>query len=119
VVEDDVRAQLSEGVVIVLMYHHDCPTCADMVPKYSTYYKDMTEQGNDTFKIAFLAIPPYAETGPVPADTTCILGKLTDQKNWQVMSPYVVALLNGELIKTWKEGTAPEPDKIYDEVFGQ
>ncbi len=122
VVEDDVRAQISEGMAVVLMYHHDCPTCADVVPAYSKYYAQMVEQGNDAFKIAFLAVPPYAETGPVPDDTTCILGKMTDTEKWEVMSPYVVFLLNGELIKSWKQGTAPDADKILDEideVFGQ
>ena len=118
VVEDDVRAQLSKGMAVILMYHHDCPTCADVVPAYSAYYKEMAEQGNDAFKIAFLAVPPYAETGPVPADTTCILGTLTDAEKWELMSPYVVVLLEGELMKTWEQGTAPEPDKILDEVFG-
>ncbi len=119
VVEDDVRAQLSEGMAVVLMYHHDCPTCAEVVPAYSAYYKEMNEQGSDAFKIAFLAVPPYAQTGPVPADTTCILGKLTEAEKWELMSPYVVVLLEGELMKTWPQGTAPDADKILDEVFGQ
>jgi hypothetical protein len=35
------------------------------------------------------------------------------------MSPYVVALLDGELIKTWEQGTAPEPEMILEEVFGE
>lgn len=119
VVEDDVREQLSEGMAVVLMYHHDCPTCAETVPAYSRYYAEMAEQGNDAFKIAFLAIPPYDETGPVPEETTCILGTMTDAEKWEVMSPYVVVLLDGELMKTWKQGTAPEPEKILDEVFEQ
>ena len=119
VVEDDVRQQLTSGLVVVLMYHHDCEVCAVMVPQYSTYYGEMLEQGNDAFKMAFLAIPPYGETGPVPEDTACILGKLTDTKNWEVTSPYVVVLLDGQVMKTWPQGTAPEPSKILDEVFGQ
>ena len=119
VVEDDVREQLSTGMAVVLMYHHDCPTCAEVVPAYSAYYKEMVEQGNDAFKIAFLAVPPYAEAGPVPDDTTCITGTLTDEQKWEVMSPYVVVLLDGELIKTFKQGTAPEAENILDEVFGQ
>ena len=76
----------------------------------------MKEQGVDTFKIAFLAVPPYGETGPVPEDTGCILGKLTDEKAWMVMSPYVVLLYNGEVLKTWEPGTAPDPESILDEL---
>ena len=119
VVEDDVRQQISEGLAVVLMYHHNCPTCADMVPRYSAYYKGMTEQGNDVFKIAFLAIPPYSDEGPVPEDTICLLGKLSDKQHWQIMSPYVVVLLNGEKIKEWPEGTAPDPEDIVEEALEQ
>jgi hypothetical protein len=32
------------------------------------------------------------------------------------MSPYVVALLDGELMKQWDQGTAPEPENILGEV---
>lgn len=26
--------------------------------------------------------------------------------------------LAGELVKTWEQGTAPEPENILDEIFG-
>jgi hypothetical protein len=117
VVEEDVRSTIAEGLTVVLLYHHDCPVCADMVPKYSDYYRQMTEQGNIEFKIAFLAVPPLAESGPVPADTSCIKGKMTDAQSWQIMSPYVVALLDGQLVKTWDQGTAPEPETLLDQIF--
>lgn len=116
VVEDGVRQQLTRGLVVVLMYHHDCSDCAVMVPKYDAYYNEMLQQDNDAFKIAFLAIPPYGQTGPVPDDTACIHGKLTDQRLWEVTSPYVVVLLDGEVMKTWPQGTAPEPENILDEL---
>jgi len=117
VVEENLRSQMAQGLTVVLMYHHDCPTCAEMAPKYSDYCRQMSEQGNEEFKIVFLAVPPYAETGPIPADTTCLKGTLTDQQNWQIMSPYVVALLDGQLVKTWEQGTAPEPENIIDEIM--
>ena len=117
VAEDDVRDEITQGLVVVFMYHHDCPTCAEMSPKYSDYYNGMTEQGNEAFKFVFLAIPPYGEEVPVPDDTTCINGKLSDKQKWELMSPYVVALLDGELVKTWEQGTAPEPDEILEEIF--
>lgn len=117
VVEEDLRSQMTQGLTVVLMYHHDCPVCAEMVPKYNEYCRQMSEQGNEEFKIVFLAVPPYGENGPIPADTVCLTGKLTDQQNWQIMSPYVVALLDGQLVKTWKQGTAPEPENIIDEIM--
>ncbi|MEN8128112.1 MAG: hypothetical protein ABFR90_09955, partial [Planctomycetota bacterium] len=97
VVEDEVREQLTEGLVVVMIHRHDCPTCEEMAPRYSEYYAEMADQGVDEFKIAFLAVPPYHEDeDTVPDDTPCILGKLTDEKKWGLMSPLVVALLDGE-----------------------
>jgi hypothetical protein len=115
----DIADQLKDGMVVVLMYHHDCPTCATMVPKYDQYFRKMKESGDNSMKIAFLAVPPYSEKGPVPADTVCLRGKLIEKgdQKFAITSPYVVALIDGQLIKTWKQGTAPEPDKIMDELF--
>jgi thiol-disulfide isomerase/thioredoxin len=113
----DSADQLKEGMVVVLMYHHDCPTCAKIVPLYDEYYRKMEKLGDTSMKFAFIAIPPYSDKGPVPANTVCLKGKLSDAKKWEIMSPYVVALIDGQLIKTWKQGTAPEPDKIMDELF--
>ncbi len=118
VIEDDVRQQISEGLVVVMMHRYDCPTCEEMAPAYSEYYREMADQGIDQFKIAFLSIPPYGEEDHVPDDTTCIVGNLTDEKKWGLMSPLVVALLDGELQKTWEPGTAPEPEEILNEIFG-
>jgi len=79
----------------------------------------MKASGDDSMKFAFVAIPPYSEKGPVPADTVCLRGKLSDSQKWAITSPYVVVLIDGQLVKTWKQGTAPEPDKIMDEIFAQ
>lgn len=115
----DIADQLKEGVVVILMYHYDCPTCAAMVPLYDEYCRKMKEVGDDSMKFAFVAAPPYSDNGPVPENTICLRGKLVekDGQKFAIMSPYVVALIDGELVKTWKQGTAPEPDKIMDEIF--
>jgi hypothetical protein len=117
----DIAEQLKDGIVIAYMYHYDCSICAESVPKYDAYSKEMAEMGADEFKIAFLAIPPHSKdgAGPVPADTLCLHGKLTDQRNWAITSPFVVALIDGSVVKTWEEGTSPEPNTILDEIFGQ
>lgn len=115
----DIADQLKEGVVVVLMYHHDCPTCATIVPKYDEYARRMKELEDDSMKFAFVAIPPYSDKGPVPADTLCLKGKLADTEKWAITSPYVAALLDGQLVKTWKQGTAPEPNAILDEIFAE
>lgn len=115
----DIADQLKQGIVVILMYHHDCPVCATMVPKYDQYYRKMQSQNDDSMKIAFVAIPPYGEKGPVPADTACLHGKLRprqDGKLWAITSPYVIALIDGQQIKSWKEGSAPFPEMLFDDI---
>jgi hypothetical protein len=76
----------------------------------------MLQQEDQPFQIAFVAIPPYHE-GPVPPDTPCLQGRLSDKEKWAIMSPYVVALLDGGFLKDWPQGTAPMPQNILDEIF--
>jgi len=115
----DIADQLRQGIVVMLMYHHDCPVCATMVPKYDQYYRTMRQQNDSSMTFAFVAIPPYNEKGSVPADTPCLQGKLNerpDGKLWAITSPYVVALIDGQQIKSWQEGTAPSPETLFDEI---
>ncbi|MHC5164754.1 MAG: hypothetical protein ACYSOI_05285 [Planctomycetota bacterium] len=119
VVEDDVREQISEGLVVVMMHRFNCEVCEEMAPRYSEYYQQLVDQNIAEFKIAFLAVPPYGDEDHIPEDTACINGNLTDEKDWLVMSPLVVALLDGELMKTWEQGTAPAPENLLEEVFGE
>jgi len=109
---------MKEGIVVAYMYHHDCPVCAESIPKYEAYNKEM---GDEAFRVAYIAIPPYGEagSGPVPADTVCLHGKLTDQQKWAISSPLVVALLDGAVVKTGPQGGAPDPGHILDEIFGK
>lgn len=113
----DIADQLKTGIAVILMYHHDCPTCAQMVPLYDQYARQMARQGEQNLTIAFIAIPPYSENGPVPDDTPCLKGHLSDREKWAIMSPYVVALIDGDFVKDWPQGTAPEPQTILDEIF--
>ncbi len=113
----DIADQLKSGIAVILMYHHDCPTCAQMVPLYDEYAKKMARQGETLMTIAFVAVPPYGQSGPVPEDTPCLKGRLSDKQKWAIMSPYVVALVDGGFVKDWPQGTAPQPETLLDEIF--
>lgn len=114
----DIAEQLKEGLVVVYLYHYDCSTCAASVPKYEAYSKELAAIGDDAFTIAYIAIPPYGK-GPVPDDTLCLHGKLSDRQKWAISSPLVVALLDGSVVRQWPQGFAPEPNHVLDEIFGQ
>ncbi len=113
----DIAESIQSGLVVVFMYHHDCTICAEMVPKYDAYYRKIQAQGD--VKIAFLAIPPYGQGGPVPADTPCLHDKLVekDGQKFAITSPFLVVLLDGQVIKTCPQGTAPEPETLLDSLF--
>lgn len=115
----DSADSIQSGLVVVFMYHHDCTICAAMVPKYDAYYRKIQAQGD--VKIAFLAIPPYGQSGPVPADTPCLHGRLVekDGQKFAITSPFLVVLLDGQVIKTCPQGTAPEPQMLLDSLFEQ
>jgi hypothetical protein len=115
----DIADQLKTGITVILMYHHDCPTCAQMVPLYDKYAREMAQQGEQGLTIAFVAVPPYGDNGPVPDDTPCLKGRLSDKEKWAIMSPYVVVLIDGGFVKDWPQGTAPDPQSILDEIFQQ
>ena len=117
----DIADQLKDGLVIVFMYHHDCSTCSESVPKYEAYVKKKAEMDAVEFQLAYIAIPPYSTdgSGPVPADTSCPHGKLSDKEKWAITSPLVVALLDGSVVKQWPQGSAPEPEQILDAIFAQ
>ncbi|MCD4831380.1 MAG: hypothetical protein K8R02_06175 [Anaerohalosphaeraceae bacterium] len=113
----NIAETLGSGIWVVLMYHTDCPDCADAVPEYEQFQRSLA--GNDdAIRFAFIGMPPYAEpgTGPVPGDSICTLGRLSDAKKWFVQSPLVVVLLDGRVLGVW-EGNAPNLDEIFEAAF--
>lgn len=107
----DIADKISEGVWIVLMYHWDCPTCREeAVPAYEQMSRMMAGQ----IQIAYIEIPPYGPEGkgPIPEDTPNLVGKLDESKKWMIVSPTVVLLANGEVVKTWQV-EFPMMDEIF------
>lgn len=108
----DIAESLRSGVVVALLYHFDCPGCQEAIPKYEKLNKELS--GNtDAIKFAFVAIPPYGDEklNPVPKDTKCLAGKLISDKKEIMMTPFVVLLQDGAVVKAW-EGKAPDLDEL-------
>lgn len=118
--EIDVAGEISSGIVIVLCYRHDCPNCHEAIPIYNEMALELGVGGQDgDMQMAFIEIPPYgpAEDDPIPADSPCVRGKLSEAEEWLVETPVVVVLQDGEVLKVW-EGVAPGQDEIFEAVFG-
>jgi flagellar hook assembly protein FlgD len=89
----DISEQLKKGNWLVVLYHHDCPSCIEAIPKIEAIAKELS--GNENFlKIAYIAIPPYSGE-IVPKNTLCSTGKLSNSKEWFVTTPVMVLLSNG------------------------
>ena len=109
----DIAHSLRKGIVVALLYHYDCPNCAEAIPQYDKISREM---GSDnTIQFAFIAVPPYGTRGqePVPADTKCLKGRLDASKKWYFQTPLVVLLLDGAVVKSW-EGKAPSLEDILN-----
>lgn len=109
----DVADQLADGIVVVLFYHNSCPDCKRYIPIYEELQNENFENG---IRFAFIEAPVYEDdiASPVPADTVCIVGRLSENpgKKWMINTPLVVLVVDGTAVKAWDEGTAPEFEEI-------
>jgi len=114
----DIAGELKNGIWVVLMYHYDCPDCAEAMPIYDEMYRGI--MGNDdVMRFAFVHLPPFDTNGgigPVPENTVCKLGRINTEKMFYVETPVVVVLLDGSVLGAW-EGEAPEFDTLLDTAF--
>ena len=100
----DIGNQLAKGDWVVLLYHHDCPQCAEAIPVYEQIGRALA--GNENYlQIAIIEMPPY---GPNEECRPCfsVHGYLSNTKEWFVTTPVVALLRNGEVRMAW-ESNAP------------
>jgi thiol-disulfide isomerase/thioredoxin len=110
----DIADSLRLGIVVVLLYHFDCPGCKEAIPQYDKLNKELA--GNDdAIRFAFIAVPPYGDKklNSIPKDTKCLTGKLISDKKEIIMTPFVVLIFNSEVINAW-EGRAPDLDELLN-----
>lgn len=113
----DIADKLNSGLWVVLMYHNNCPDCAEAVPEYEKMRQSLS--GNEgAIRFAFIEMPPYAEPGHglVSPNSVCVRGRLSDVKKWLVETPVVTVILDGGVLGAW-EGYAPNMDEILAAAF--
>jgi hypothetical protein len=91
----DVGGELSHGDWLVVLYHHDCLRCQEVVPEYEARaIAAATDQAAP--RTAFIAVPPYgAPLWRFATDSPCRQGRLNESKNWFVATPVVMRLQDG------------------------
>ncbi len=86
--ERSLRERLVEGEWIVVLFHYDCQNCKEAIPRYEELARRLAAKSTAP-QVALIEIPPYGnrEALPVADDTQCILGRLSDEKEWFVKTP--------------------------------
>jgi len=105
----DIGEKLQKGNWLILLYHHDCPSCAKAIHKYEQISR-LAARREDFPQIAFVEVPPYSPS-PASQNGPCTLGRLSDAKQWFVSTPTVVLLKTGRVVNAW-EARAPDPAEV-------
>jgi len=115
----DIADSLRSNIVVAVLYSTECDSCHDAVALYDRMSRDMGGD-EDSIQFAFIEIPPYGseQDSFIPADTSCLTGRLDSSKDWYIKTPLVVAIQNGSVVEFW-EAESPELDEILDAVFAE
>lgn len=89
----DIGQSLGKGRWTLLFYHHDCPECREVVPKYEQAAQLQAEDGT---QIALIEIPPYGDTWAA-ALPHLVHGRLSEEREWFVQTPVEITLEAGRV----------------------
>ena len=100
--EIDGPAPLRAGKWMVVLYHYDCVDCLKAIPDYRAL-----AAGQSSFRLAFVAMPPFAPVGREPvADSADYLHlRFKTDHEWFATTPVAVTLQDGRVL-TAAEGEA-------------
>lgn len=102
----DIGDELSVGQWLVVLYHHDCTRCRDMVPAYEERALATASDPAEP-RVAFLAVPPHGTPlWRFAPHSSSRQGRLTASKEWFVRTPAVLRLQDGvvqpEPVQPWR-----------------
>ena len=100
----DIAEQLKTGNWLVVLYHHNCPGCAEAIPKIEQMARDL--EGNEDFlQFALIEMPPYAQDNheSTDQDTCCKYGKLDESKEWFVATPTIILFDDSFVRNSWEQ----------------
>ena len=115
----DIGSRLAKGQWIVVLYHHDCPHCQERIPQFEQEARERAERMNIA-KTAMVELPPYAPPGRslLPAGTPCVPGRASDERDWFVATPTLLALIEGTVIEAVVGESRPGPAEAGLAVWG-
>lgn len=84
----------------MVLYCHNCPKCREAIPRYEelAHYSVANPK---VPQVVMIEVPPYGDRDSLPLGphTQCILGRLSDVKDWFVDGPVEVVCNHGVVVK--------------------
>jgi uncharacterized membrane protein YphA (DoxX/SURF4 family) len=87
-----------DGDWIVVLYHHDCPSCQEATPKYEALAGDLISRGATT-RVLLIEVPPHGEAG-FAERTSARHARLSDQQEWFIQTPVEILLSDSKVQST-------------------
>jgi hypothetical protein len=110
----DVADKLKQGNWLIMLFHHDCPDCAEALPQFQEIADNFV--GNEeVLQLALIEIPPYGYQA-MPQASTYLLGHLDESKKWMVVTPAVLLATEGMVQQAWEQGTMPTFDTVLEHI---
>ncbi len=100
----DIAEQLKTGSWLVVLYHHDCPNCAEAISEIEEMARNL--RGNEDFmQFALIEMPPYhkKDSKRVVQDLPHIFGNLDSSKDWFVTTPAIIHIRDIVVQNFWQE----------------
>ncbi len=116
----DIGDSLADGQWIVLLYHHDCPHCQDVLPHYELLAQ-ATPDGPAATGVALSELPPFGSHGETTTAESPLHGRLAETKDWFVQTPTEIQLDRGTVISVRGAeslGHNSEYTKVQSEPWG-
>jgi hypothetical protein len=110
----DIGNELSRGRWLIVLYHHNCPRCQEVLLAYEE--RALAAASDPAApRIAFVAVPPYGPPREQFAPhSSCRHGRLSASKKWFVSTPAILLLHDGtaqpETAQSW--GTPEQGNRL-------
>ena len=99
----DIGDRLKDGKWLVLLYHHDCPSCQASLPKHTRLSCELRARGENV-QVGLVEVPPFG--GEYLKSNTlgvCVPGRLNGATEWFVATPLDVIINHGMVMKIGHE----------------
>lgn len=93
----DIGDSLLAGSWTVLLYHHDCAKCLQAISDHTSPSKKIAPDESEP-RLATIEFPPFA-VSPFRGHSRVHAGKITQEKQWFVVTPTIVHIKDGRVIR--------------------